>query len=154
MTPAQLRAARSLLGWSRKKLDQASGVSAATIKSIETGRFHPKQDTVDKLIPTLARHGVGLVHVAGRKDLWGVLFLPLHAGNQDNTPLTPDAYQTQAHLTLVDRMATKIRAITRDGLPCRPDELQSHGFTPAEIAEAWPMAKALAEVAAVGEGES
>jgi transcriptional regulator with XRE-family HTH domain len=47
MTPAQLRAARGLLNWSRKELNAASGVSVDTLKNIETGKFTPQKTTTE-----------------------------------------------------------------------------------------------------------
>jgi transcriptional regulator with XRE-family HTH domain len=61
IAPAQMRAARSLLDWSRAALAKESGVSPETIKNIEHGAFLPKEETLKALVETLARHGVELV---------------------------------------------------------------------------------------------
>ncbi len=58
MTPAQLRAARALLDWSRADLQKTSGISAETIKNIETGKFKPQQTTIDKIMKAFDQHGV------------------------------------------------------------------------------------------------
>jgi DNA-binding XRE family transcriptional regulator len=41
ISPAQLRAARALLDWSRADFGTASGISPETIRNIETARFEP-----------------------------------------------------------------------------------------------------------------
>jgi DNA-binding XRE family transcriptional regulator len=46
IAPAQLRAARALLDWSRADCGTASGVSPETIKNIEKERFQPGADTL------------------------------------------------------------------------------------------------------------
>jgi transcriptional regulator with XRE-family HTH domain len=62
-TPAALRAARALLGWSMRDLARESGVGASTINAIENGRreraAYPA--TVAKLIATFAAHGVAIM---------------------------------------------------------------------------------------------
>jgi len=61
IAPAQLRAARSLLDWSRKALATASGLSPETIKNIEHGTFFPQDATVERLTRTFSNHGVEFV---------------------------------------------------------------------------------------------
>jgi transcriptional regulator with XRE-family HTH domain len=56
--PAQLRAARSLVGWSRAKLAKASGVPAPTIRDFELEKTDPKQGTVQKWRHALEQAGV------------------------------------------------------------------------------------------------
>ena len=56
LTPMQIKLARTALGWGRKELAEASGVSRATIKRIEDGN-RAFADTVDALERTLRRHG-------------------------------------------------------------------------------------------------
>jgi hypothetical protein len=46
LTSAQLRAARSLVGWTRDKPAGESGVFANTIKSFESGISDPKLSTL------------------------------------------------------------------------------------------------------------
>ena len=58
MKPAQLRAARALLGWSREDLAEASGVGAGTIKDFEVEKSDPKQGTVNKWRRALEAAGV------------------------------------------------------------------------------------------------
>jgi transcriptional regulator with XRE-family HTH domain len=79
ISPAQMRAARSLLDWSRAALAKESGISPETIKNIEHGAFVPKEETLKALIEALARHGVEFV----RFD--SVVSLPAHGGNANCT---------------------------------------------------------------------
>ena len=58
LTPAQLRAARGLLGWTQKDLAEASGVYLVTIKNFETGRSDPKRTTLLAWEQALRRAGV------------------------------------------------------------------------------------------------
>ena len=48
LLPAQLRAARALLSWSREDLAERSGIGAGTIKDFEVEKSDPKQGTVHK----------------------------------------------------------------------------------------------------------
>ena len=56
LAPAQLRAARSLLDWTRHDLAQIAGLSPETIKNIEHGTFTPTEATVQKIFETFAKH--------------------------------------------------------------------------------------------------
>ena len=58
MIPAQLRAARALIGWSREDLAGKSGVGAGTIKDFEINGSDPKQGTVQKWQRALEGAGV------------------------------------------------------------------------------------------------
>jgi hypothetical protein len=44
------------------------------------------------------------------------------------------------------RMASAIIEITQENGGCLPQDLNEKGFTPAEVAEHWHLAKSLAEV--------
>jgi transcriptional regulator with XRE-family HTH domain len=79
IAPAQLRAGRSLLDWSRCDLAKKSGVSPETIKNIEHGAFLPKEETLKALIETLACHSVEFVRFES------VVRLPAHGGNANCT---------------------------------------------------------------------
>ena len=50
MTPAQCRAARALIGWSRKRLADASGVHERTIYDFERGTRKPHAATLSVLV--------------------------------------------------------------------------------------------------------
>jgi len=56
--PAQLRAARGLLDWTRTECGQAANVSPETIKNIEHDSFIPQQATSDNILRALVAHGV------------------------------------------------------------------------------------------------
>ncbi len=57
-TPAQLRAARALLKWTREDLAKASGVSAIAIKTFEQGDSDPRQSTLIALRAALSKANV------------------------------------------------------------------------------------------------
>ena len=58
LSAPQVRAARSLLGWSRRELAIVSGVSSGTIKAIEQGSTDPRLSTLRKLARTFKAHRV------------------------------------------------------------------------------------------------
>jgi transcriptional regulator with XRE-family HTH domain len=58
LTPAQLRAARALLGWSREDLAASSGVGVNTTKDFEINNSNPKLETVRKWKRSLEAAGV------------------------------------------------------------------------------------------------
>jgi transcriptional regulator with XRE-family HTH domain len=58
LLPAQLRAARALLGWSREDLAERSGIGAGTIKDFEVEKSDPKQGTVHRWRRALEAEGV------------------------------------------------------------------------------------------------
>ena len=58
LTPAQLRAARSLLRWSRDTLAEKSGISAESVHGFETRGTDPKRSTMLKWRRALEQAGV------------------------------------------------------------------------------------------------
>lgn len=58
ITPAQLRAARGLLDWSRADLAKAAGMSQETIKNIEHGVYKPQEATLEAISRAFAIHDV------------------------------------------------------------------------------------------------
>lgn len=58
LTPAQLRAARALLGWSRDQLAETSGTSAETVKGFELRGTDPKLSTLNAWRRALEKGGV------------------------------------------------------------------------------------------------
>jgi transcriptional regulator with XRE-family HTH domain len=58
LSAPQVRAARSLLGWSRRELAIVSGVSSGTIKALEQGSTDPRLSTLRKLARTFSAHRV------------------------------------------------------------------------------------------------
>jgi transcriptional regulator with XRE-family HTH domain len=61
LTPAQLRAARALIGWTREDLADASGVFANTIRNFEHGISDPKLSTLHKWRRALETAGVEFI---------------------------------------------------------------------------------------------
>jgi transcriptional regulator with XRE-family HTH domain len=61
LTPAQLRAARALMGWSRDTLAAKSGTSAPTIQAFEALGSDPKLSTLNKWYRALEGAGVEFI---------------------------------------------------------------------------------------------
>lgn len=61
--PAQMRAARALLGWDQRRLAEESGVSLPTIRRMEKseGNVRGNVDTLVKVVEALERGGVILL---------------------------------------------------------------------------------------------
>jgi transcriptional regulator with XRE-family HTH domain len=74
LTPAQLRAARALLGWSREKLADKSGVGAETAKNFELRGADPRQGTVLKWQRALEKAGVKFLDATEDGEGEGVRF--------------------------------------------------------------------------------
>lgn len=55
---AQVRAARSLLGWTAQKLASRAGVSFSSIRRLETDSGSVKHETVDSVLQALTRAGI------------------------------------------------------------------------------------------------
>lgn len=58
ITPAQIRAARALLGWKQSDLAAASGVSEISVKNIERGATDARGSTLAKLQEAFQAAGV------------------------------------------------------------------------------------------------
>lgn len=58
LSAQQIRAARSLLGWSRRELAIVSAVSSGAIKAIEHGASDPRLSTLRKLAQTFKAHDI------------------------------------------------------------------------------------------------
>ena len=61
LTPAQLRAARALVGWSRETLAEAAGVSAQTVTGFELLGADSKISTLNKIRRALEAAGVEFI---------------------------------------------------------------------------------------------
>jgi transcriptional regulator with XRE-family HTH domain len=63
ITPAQLRAARALLGWDQRQLAEAAGLSLPTIQRMEgsDGTVRGQVDSLVKVVESLERAGVVLL---------------------------------------------------------------------------------------------
>jgi transcriptional regulator with XRE-family HTH domain len=62
ITPAQIRAARALLGWTQAELAAAAGLGVVAIKSFERGRSDPRSSTVSKMEQALDAAGIIFLH--------------------------------------------------------------------------------------------
>ena len=146
ISPAQLRAARALLDWTRADFGTAAGISPETIRNIETARFEPAAETVRKITLAFAREGVGFFDDLGGHQVAGVF---LRQPGNDNDPAAAEQQASEA-FALANRMADAIADRIRKHGQCRPRDLEKMGFTRAEIAEAWSLASALAAVEGPG----
>jgi transcriptional regulator with XRE-family HTH domain len=61
LTPAQLRAARALVGWSRETLAEQSGTAAQTVQGFEALGSDPKLSTLNKWYRALEGAGVEFI---------------------------------------------------------------------------------------------
>jgi predicted transcriptional regulator len=66
----QLRAARSLLGWSQQDVADRSGVTLNTINSIERATVDPRKSTWDRIVRTYLDAGIVFID-AGSASLDG-----------------------------------------------------------------------------------
>lgn len=58
ITPAQIRAARALLGWKQTDLSAASQISEISIKNIERGATDPRMSTMRLIQQAFEANGV------------------------------------------------------------------------------------------------
>lgn len=58
ITPAQIRAARALIGWKQTDLASASGISEMSIKNIERNATDPRASTLAAIQSALENAGV------------------------------------------------------------------------------------------------
>jgi len=65
MTPAQIRAARALLGWKQTDLAEASGVSEISIKNVERGATDARGSTLSKIQAALEAAGIEIIPLDG-----------------------------------------------------------------------------------------
>jgi transcriptional regulator with XRE-family HTH domain len=71
LTPAQLRAARALVSWTRDDLAAKSGVFANTIRNFEHGVSDPKLSTLHKWRRALEAAGVLFIDPNAKSDEGG-----------------------------------------------------------------------------------
>ncbi len=69
LSAQQIRAARSLLGWSRRELAIVAGISQGTIKAIEQGKTDARLSTLRKLAGTFTAHGIEFVMEGSRSGV-------------------------------------------------------------------------------------
>jgi transcriptional regulator with XRE-family HTH domain len=68
ITPAQIRAARAIIGWKQTDLAAASGVSEMSIKNIERGATDPRASTLLALQTALEVAGVIFMDAGVNRD--------------------------------------------------------------------------------------
>lgn len=61
LAPAQIRAARGMLGWTRRELAKRTNLSPETIKNTEHGTYTPKEETIKAFIDVFAQSGLQFV---------------------------------------------------------------------------------------------
>jgi DNA-binding XRE family transcriptional regulator len=65
MTPAQIRAARALLGWKQTDLASAAGVSEISVKNIERGATDARGSTLGKIQSAFEAAGIEIIPARG-----------------------------------------------------------------------------------------
>lgn len=68
ITPAQIRAARALLGWRQTDLAKASGVSEIALKNVERGASDPRTSTIDAIKRAFDAGGVIFLDTGDVRD--------------------------------------------------------------------------------------
>lgn len=68
ITPAQIRAARALIGWKQSDLASASGVSEISIKNIERGATDARTSTMAALQSAFRKAGVVFLDPGDTRD--------------------------------------------------------------------------------------
>lgn len=58
MNGAQVRAARSLLGWSQTRLCEEAGISRATLNDIENEKGDPRRSSMEAVRTAFSSHGI------------------------------------------------------------------------------------------------
>ena len=68
ISPAQIRAARAMLGWKQTDLAAAAGVSEISIKNIERGKTDARTSTMAKIESAVADAGVLFLDTGVNRD--------------------------------------------------------------------------------------
>jgi transcriptional regulator with XRE-family HTH domain len=68
ITPAQIRAARALIGWTQADLAKASGVSEVAIKNLERQATDPRVSTINSIQQTFDAAGVTFLDAGDIRD--------------------------------------------------------------------------------------
>lgn len=68
ITPAQIRAARALVGWKQSDLATASGVSEISIKNIERGATDARSSTISAIQDAFRAAGVVFLDPGDTRD--------------------------------------------------------------------------------------
>jgi transcriptional regulator with XRE-family HTH domain len=67
--PAQIRAARALLGWRQEDLSKASGIGTATVRRIESSNRSAYVSTLSRIQTALETAGILFIDDDGRAGL-------------------------------------------------------------------------------------
>jgi predicted transcriptional regulator len=76
ITPAQIRAARALLGWKQVDLAKAAGLSALAVKGAEGGRTDPRTSTLNAIERAIEEAGVKFLDAGDASTGPGVCLKP------------------------------------------------------------------------------
>jgi transcriptional regulator with XRE-family HTH domain len=68
ITPAQIRAARALIGWKQTDLADASGVSEISVKNIERGTTDARSSTLAAIQAAFLKAGVVFLDPGDTRD--------------------------------------------------------------------------------------
>ena len=68
ITPAQIRAARALLGWKQADVAAHSGVSLMSIKNIERGATDPRSSTLRAIQSALESGGIIFLETGSTRE--------------------------------------------------------------------------------------
>jgi predicted transcriptional regulator len=68
ITPAQIRAARALIGWKQSDLAAASSISVISIKNIERGATDPRSSTLAAIQDAFTKAGVVFLDPGDTRD--------------------------------------------------------------------------------------
>lgn len=68
ITPAQIRAARALIGWKQTDLAAASGIAEISIKNIERGATDPRGSTLAAIQNAFSQAGVVFLDPGDTRD--------------------------------------------------------------------------------------
>ena len=79
LTPAQLRAARALIGWTRDDLAKKAGVASVTVKGFEYLGADSKISTLQKMRRALEAAGVQFIDDEGEAGGPGVRLRPVRS---------------------------------------------------------------------------
>lgn len=92
ITPAQIRGARGLLGWSQQDLAQRTDVSATSIGSIENSVTTPRESTLAIIRRTIENAGVEFIGLEGVRLRSGDV--RVFTGQQGYLDFFSDVYET------------------------------------------------------------
>lgn len=124
ITPAQLRAARGLLDWTRSDLAKAAGLSPETIKNIEHGKFHPQEQTSQSIITAFKGHDIEFTENEGvlrRKSS-----IIMYEGREGFRKFMDDVYQEASRPESADKTICVSNVDDRKFLMNLGDYAQTH----------------------------